>query len=103
MTPFRPSHPSCPSCPSSRNQQGTPGVCRRRPNVQEPSHESNSDDENAPPQQLCRSVPSHLSVQQYMDTMVDPWVQSSMGYILSELHFNMLISNPFPTIVQTEH
>ncbi len=26
-----------------------------------------------------------------------------MHYILSELHFNMLISNPFPTIVQTEH
>ena len=26
-----------------------------------------------------------------------------MCYILSELHFNMLISNPFPMIVQTEH
>jgi len=38
-----------------------------------------------------------------MDTMVDPWVQASMHYILSELHFNILISNPFPTIVQMEH
>ena len=26
-----------------------------------------------------------------------------MHYILSELHFNMLISNPFPMIVQMEH
>ena len=35
--------------------------------------------------------------------MVDPWVQALMRYILSELHFNILISNPFPTIVQMEH